>query len=170
MQISPVHQLPQITWHSLSFNQLTIDLLYDVLALRSKVFVLEQNSAYDDVDDIDKYALHLVGLDANLRLLAYARLIPVGVKYPQYASIGRVVILPELRNLGLGKQLIEKAVFYCTQFFGAHTQLKLSSQLDKEPIYHKQGFRRTTRKPYSDGGILHVDMVMRPKTLYSPQA
>ena len=71
------------------FNSLNIDELHSILALRSEVFVVEQNCVYQDIDGKDKKALHIIGC-LNEEIVAYARIFDKGVIYPEYCSIGRI--------------------------------------------------------------------------------
>ena len=79
-----------------------------VLALRAEVFVVEQNCAYQDPDGKDVVSYHIL-MESGEELVAYARLLPPGVSYPE-ASIGRVVSSPRVRGLGWGRALMEVAI------------------------------------------------------------
>ncbi|HFC01128.1 MAG TPA: GNAT family N-acetyltransferase, partial [Phaeodactylibacter sp.] len=84
------------------FYQLNLDEIYAIMALRQEVFVVEQNCPYLDADDKDREAWHLMGFDKNNTLIAYTRLLPKGISYEKYASIGRVVTAPKARKIGAG--------------------------------------------------------------------
>ena len=73
-----------------NFNELTINELYDILQLRSGIFVVEQNCVYNDLDSFDKTATHQM-LKKEGKVIAYARLLKPGTRFPDY-SIGRVVV------------------------------------------------------------------------------
>ena len=75
----------------LPFNQLTVNDLYDIMALRQKVFIIEQNCPYLDADGKDLSAMHLMGRDNDGELVAYTRLLPMGISYPDYASLSRPI-------------------------------------------------------------------------------
>ena len=87
------------------FNDLSNDQLFEIYKLRSEVFIVEQNCAYQDVDDIDKKAQHLL-LMMGQTLAAYARIIPPGISYNE-PSIGRVVVKKQYRGKDLGKILMK---------------------------------------------------------------
>lgn len=146
----------KITWHCHGFDGFTPLALYQALQLRDQVFVVEQQSIYGDVDGVDTRCLHLSGRDDAGRLLAYARLIAPGEKYPDAAAIGRVVVAPEARGRGLGKTLMEQAVAQCQAHF-PDAPVMLSAQMDASALYASFGFQPVS-EPYDDGGILHVDM------------
>ena len=77
------------------FDELDLSEVYHILQIRQEVFIVEQNCPYLDADGKDLVGYHLMGKDSRGRILAYARLLPAGVSYPGYASIGRV--LPSLK-------------------------------------------------------------------------
>ena len=92
----------ELSWHLCRFAELSVDALYALLRLRDQVFVVEQDSVYGDVDNLDPLAWHVQGLAASGALLAYARVLPPGVKDAQAVCIGRVVVAAAARGLGLG--------------------------------------------------------------------
>lgn len=93
-------------WTCQPFHQLGVEQLYAILALRDQVFVLEQQSLYGDVDGLDIDSHHVCAWHPTAGLVAYARLLPPDLKYPHCAAIGRVVIAPAWRHLGLGKNCL----------------------------------------------------------------
>jgi ElaA protein len=143
-------------WECKPFNELTLEALYASLQLRQRVFVVEQNCAYLDADGYDAKCLHLLGWNSS-SLIAYARLIPPGVKYAQ-ASIGRVATHPEHRGLGLGKELMAEALNR-SRAEGWNGPLIIQAQIYLENFYEGFGFRRIT-EPYLEDGITHVDMLV----------
>ena len=143
-------------WSCLPFAELGVDALYDCLALRGAVFVVEQDSVYGDVDGLDRVALHLLGRNAAGELVAYARLLPPGSKRTGEVAIGRVVVAPAARGSGLGKALLAEAVA-CARARWPGVPLWLSAQVDKLGLYTRFGFV-AEGEAYDDGGILHRDM------------
>ena len=85
-----------IIWHTYNWEGLSKKMLYEALTLRSLVFVVEQNCVYQDLDSKDENGIHVLGYKQNL-LVAYARVFPNA----KPASIGRVVIHPLFRGLGI---------------------------------------------------------------------
>ncbi|AXE30010.1 effector protein [Chromobacterium phragmitis] len=146
----------RIAWHCHGFDDFTPRALYQALQLRDQVFVVEQQSIYGDVDGVDTHCLHLSGRDDAGRLLAYARLIAPGEKYPDAAAIGRVVVAPEARGQGMGKALMAQAVAQCRAHYPGQP-IMLSAQVEASALYSAFGFEPVS-EPYDDGGILHVDM------------
>ena len=97
-----------ITWRFVPFSALTTLELYELLRLRSEVFVLEQACAFQDLDGADTEAMHLLG-ERDGRLAAYARCFAAGVKFAE-ASIGRVVTQASARGGGIGHVLMKEAI------------------------------------------------------------
>lgn len=145
-----------IRWECSSFDALTPSALYSALQLRQRVFVVEQSCAYLDADGYDGECLHLMGWN-DASLVAYARLVPPGVKYEQ-ASIGRVATHPSWRGVGLGKQLMAEAMEQA-RARGWMGPLIIQAQIYLENFYEGFGFRRIS-EPYVEDGITHVDMLL----------
>ncbi|MDB5201767.1 MAG: family N-acetyltransferase [Ferruginibacter sp.] len=144
-----------MTWTCKKFEELSLDELYDIMQLRSKVFVLEQNCAYLDPDGKDKKAYHLCGWDDQL-LVAYARLLAPGISYPE-ASIGRVVSDPDHRRKGAGKQLMQNAITAAYDIFDPEA-IRIGAQLYLLDFYTALGFRQVS-EIYLEDGIEHIEML-----------
>ena len=144
-----------ITWSFKKFNDLGTAELYDILSLRSQVFVVEQSCVYLDTDGIDKDCWHLCGWD-NTSLVSYARIIPPGVIYPE-ASIGRVVNSPAHRKKGVGKLLMKEAIEVVYSQFNA-LGIRIGAQLYLEAFYSSLGFTRVS-EVYIEDGIPHIKML-----------
>ena len=115
--LHPNFNVTMIQFTCLPFNQLTVYELYDIMALRQEVFVIEQNCPYLDADGKDLHAWHLMGRNTEGVLVAYTRLLPMGVSYPNYASIGRVVNSDKVRGQGMGKILMQRSIEEMAQLF-----------------------------------------------------
>ena len=102
--------MPDLNFKCVHFSYLTIRELYDVMALRQAVFIVEQNCTYLDADGKDFQSWHLMGFDDGKNLVAYTRLLPTGVSYENYASIGRVVSSASVRGQGAGKILMQESI------------------------------------------------------------
>lgn len=148
-----------LTYHALPFAALTTDQLYNLLRLRAEVFVVEQNCAYQDLDDKDQRAIHLLGLTEEGRLAAYTRLLDKGLSYPDYASIGRVVTAPFARGKGLGRELMQASVRQMFRAYGEQS-IKISAQAHLQKYYGSVGFVTVTEE-YMEDGIPHVGMVRK---------
>ena len=136
------------------FSELSLDELYDILKLRSEIFVVEQNCIYNDLDDLDKEADHQL-LRRNGEIIAYARLLKPGTRFAEY-SIGRVVVKHSERGNGLGIRLMEEARKYMVNNWGA-SKIKVSAQKYLRKFYENLGFEVTTEE-YLEDGIPHIGM------------
>ena len=137
-----------------SFTELTVTQLYDVLKLRSEIFVVEQNCVYLDADGKDEKAIHLLGYVDN-KLVAYARIFAPKV-YFDNASIGRVVVAANYRKHGYGLQLVAKAIEVCKQLYPG--DITISAQQYLERFYQSLGFR-TVSDMYLEDDIPHIEML-----------
>ena len=147
----------EVTWRWQSWRDLDPDTLYAALKLRSDVFVVEQNCVYSDVDGLDPQCDHLCGVDQQGRLLAYLRLLPPGVKYPE-PSIGRVVVARDARKHGLARKAMFDGIKRCRERF-PNQPILIQAQQYLEQFYESLGFR-SIGAPYLEDGISHVDMRM----------
>jgi ElaA protein len=138
-----------------AFKDLSLQQLYAVLKARQEVFAVEQNIVYQDCDDKDLTSLHLFVEDEK-QIIAYARLLPKGISYENYCSIGRVLVLKEFRTQLLGKALMIEAIKMCKEKFGG--SIKISAQLYLERFYNELGFA-TISEPYIEEDILHIGML-----------
>lgn len=144
------------TWQR--FADLGVDNLYDALALRCRVFVLEQGP-YLDPDGLDRASWHLLGRDAAGALAAYLRVVDPGAKYAEPA-IGRVITAPEVRGTGLGRSLMIEGVARCVAAFPGQG-IRISAQAHLERFYNGFGFVRTGAN-YLEDDIPHVEMLRLP--------
>jgi ElaA protein len=138
-----------------TFENLTKTELYTILQLRSAVFVVEQNCVYQDIDGKDQKALHLLGY-AKETLVAYTRIFAPG-DYFDEVNIGRVVVHPEHRAFGYGKDLMGASIEACKAAFGGQP-IRISAQQYLLKFYNGLGFTETG-EGYLEDGIPHVNMV-----------
>jgi ElaA protein len=144
-------------WKLKKFDELSLQELYEILQLRSEVFILEQNCVYQDPDGKDQLAWHLMGIEEN-KLVAYTRILPAGVSYPDPA-IGRVVTAPAQRRSGLGRELMRRSIEDCEKLFGK-TSITLGAQLYLKNFYESLGFS-TIGNEYIEDGIPHITMTRK---------
>lgn len=145
-------------WTWARFAALGVDNLYDALALRCRVFILEQGP-YLDPDGLDRESGHLLGRDEAGVLVAYLRVVDPGVKYAEPA-IGRVIVAPEVRGTGLGRVLFGEGVQRCLAAWPGQG-IRISAQAHLERFYEGFGFRRAGAD-YLEDGIPHVEMARAP--------
>lgn len=144
-----------LRWTWLRFHALSVDDLYDALALRSRVFSVEQHCAFLDPDGVDRQCGHLLGRDAAGVLQAYLRGVDPGVKY-ECASIGRVVTSPELRGTGAGRALVAEGLRRMDTTWPAHA-LRISAQAHLQRFYAGFGFVAEGAE-YLEDDIPHIEM------------
>ena len=141
------------------FNELSLYELYEIMALRQEVFVVEQNCPYLDADGKDQSAWHLMGLNENKKLVAYTRLIPKGISYEKYPSIGRVVTSTSARGGGIGRELMEQSIQWMEKLFPAQ-DIKIGAQCYLEKFYKSLGFE-IAGDEYLEDGIPHYPMLRK---------
>ena len=148
-----------IDWQLSSFNDLTPADLYEVLAQRQDVFILEQTCLYPDIDGLDPVAHHLLGwrtVDGKRRLAAYLRILGPGVKYDEM-SLGRVITTKAERGSGAGRLLLAEGIACAERLHPGH-RIRIGAQQYLEKFYLGFGFYTVTA-PYDEDGIMHIDML-----------
>ena len=149
-----------VDWQIKHFSEISTAEFHDLIALRIKIFVVEQNCPYQDIDGKDKKAYHLIGRDGHGNIVATARILPKGISY-QEVAIGRVAIDESARKKGNGHVLMEKCMKYIHDEFGA-VNIRISAQSHLEYYYQKHGFQ-STGKAYLEDDIPHVEMLFEAK-------
>lgn len=147
-----------MNWRWCRFAELGVEGLYDVLALRARVFVLEQGP-YLDPDGLDRVSWHLRGHDDGGALVAYLRVVDPGAKFEE-PSIGRVVIAPEVRGRGLGRALVQQGIARCEAAWPGRG-IRISAQAHLLAFYRSLGFRAVGAE-YLEDDIPHVEMLRSP--------
>lgn len=146
-----------MNWILKPWSELTTDELYELLALRAEVFVVEQTCPFQDLDGLDRRegVWHLLGYRGDL-LAAYARVMAPGIGDDSSAAIGRVVTSPRARGDGLGHQLIGEAVKACEVRWPAHS-IWLGAQAHLQGFYGQHGFL-AEGEGYLEDDIPHMGM------------
>ena len=144
----------EIQWQIKSFEDLSTNQLYDILKLRSEIFVVEQNCVYLDIDGKDKLALHLFG-ESEGKIVAYSRLFKRGISFDN-ASIGRVVVDANYRDRKWGHDLMREAISGIKNHFG-ESQITIGAQLYLKKFYESHGFIKTSDM-YLEDDIPHIEM------------
>ena len=138
--------------HKKSFQELTVDELYELLRVRSEVFVVEQNCVYQDLDNDDQESIHL-WLTVDEKVVALARVCPAGTHMKE-VSIGRVITT--VRGKGYGKQIMLHAIDAAKENFGAKL-IDIEAQEYAKGFYESVGFRQSSDTFMLDG-IPHIKM------------
>ena len=144
----------ELQWKIKSFEDLSTNQLYDILKLRSEIFVVEQNCVYLDIDGKDKLALHLFG-EFEGKIVAYSRLFKAGISFDN-ASIGRVVVDANYRDRKWGHDLMREAISGIKLHFG-ESQITIGAQLYLKKFYESHGFIQTSEM-YLEDDIPHIEM------------
>jgi ElaA protein len=144
-----------VQWQWFRFAAMGVDNLYDALALRCRVFILEQG-AYLDPDGIDRVSWHLLGRDQQGMLHAYLRLVDPGVKYAE-PSMGRVITSPEKRGTGLGRALVAQCMAQHDRVWPGQGN-RISAQAHLAPLYAQFGYA-AVGEIYLEDNIPHLEML-----------
>lgn len=144
-----------IQWKIKPFEALTVNELYDLLKLRSEIFVVEQNCVYLDLDGKDKIALHLFG-EFEGSIVAHARLFKAGISFDN-ASIGRVVVDANYRDRKWGHDLMREAIAAIQLHFN-ESKITIGAQLYLKKFYESHGFVQTSEM-YLEDDIPHIEML-----------
>ncbi len=141
-------------WELLDFDELGLNQLYALLQLRQRVFVVEQNCPYLDLDDLDQASRHLLAWE-NGQLLACARCLPPALAYPD-SSIGRVIVAPAGRGRRLGSELMRRAIDHNLTCWPA-ADILIGAQAHLQAFYGDLGFV-SEGDEYIEDGIAHIHM------------
>ena len=136
------------------FNELSITELYELLQLRSEVFVVEQNCVYQDIDGKDQKAIHVLGYYEGV-LAAYSRLFKPK-EYFSDSSIGRVIVKASHRDKKFGHDLMRISIESIQDLF-QETNITISAQLYLQKFYESHGFV-TVGESYLEDDIPHIEM------------
>lgn len=143
-------------WICKEFADLTPDELYAVLRLRSEVFVVEQNCIFLDMDNKDQFSQHLMGWREN-KLVGYARIVPAGFSYVE-SSIGRIVSSPDVRGMGIGRDLLQQSIKTLYTLHGKRV-IRIGAQYYLKNFYGSFGFQQAS-DIYLEDGIEHIEMIL----------
>lgn len=137
------------------FQELTTSELYEILQLRSEVFVVEQNCVYQDIDGKDQKALHVIGIKEG-KIIAYTRLFNGG-EYFNTPSFGRVIIKETERKYGYGHDLVKASIEAVVNNY-KETKITISAQTYLKKFYESHGFEKVG-EDYLEDGIPHIKMI-----------
>lgn len=138
-----------------SFKELTKHELYNILQLRSEVFVVEQDCVYQDLDGKDEKSLHVIGFK-NKKVVAYTRIFKPG-DYFELASIGRVVVAKNERHHKYGFDIMNASIEAIKEYF-KETSIKISAQVYLKNFYNYLGFKSLGNE-YLEDNIPHIAMI-----------
>lgn len=146
-----------MNWNIKKFNQLKVEEIYKILALRNKVFIVEQECAYLDCDDKDLNSYHLFS-EENGEVIAYLRILEKGVSYDEI-SIGRVSVKKVYRGKGIAREMMLKAIGFIENNLKEDT-IKIQAQAYLINFYSSLGFKAVSGE-YLEDNIPHIDMLYK---------
>ena len=135
------------------FNEIDRETLHNIFLLRSEVFIVEQECAYQDIDGKDFKSIHIIG-KIKEEIIAYSRIMRLN---NDFCSIGRVLVKKELRKKGIGIKLMKKSIEEATKE-NYSRKIKISAQRYLKKFYTNLGFKHTG-KSYLEDGIPHIEMI-----------
>ncbi len=146
-----------IQWYCKKFTKLSVTELYEIMKLRSEVFVVEQKCVYLDADGKDEKSHHFYAVE-NGSIAAYARLLPPNTSFKE-ASVGRVLTAQSQRRKGLGIILMQKCIAKTLDLFDT-TSIKIGGQLYLKSFYEGLQFKQCS-EVYDEDGIPHIEMILK---------
>lgn len=148
-------------WRLRRFNELTVKELYDLLRLRTDIFVVEQNCPYPELDGRDEHeqTFHLWYNVPDRIMVAYLRILPPGLSF-EGASLGRVAVHREFRGGGLAHRMVDRAIEVALGAWPG-VKIQIGAQEYLTGFYKAHGFR-VSSEPYLEDNIPHIDMVLNP--------
>ncbi|WP_435791585.1 GNAT family N-acetyltransferase [Clostridium sp.] len=149
-----------MNWVIKKFNELSSDELYEILKLRSEVFVIEQECIYEDCDGKDKESYHLFA-EQNGEILVYLRILEKGVSYSEI-SIGRVLANKKYRGRGFAKQMMLRAIEFIEHSLN-EKEIRISAQVYLLNFYSSFGFAQVS-EGYLEDDIPHIEMLYKNLT------
>lgn len=138
-----------------TFSELSPIDVYDMLRLRSEVFVVEQDCVYQDIDNKDQKAFHVLGYKDD-QLIAYSRIFDSG-DYFDLPSIGRIVVQEDQRKFKYGHQLVDESIQFILKNF-TDKKILISAQTYLTKFYNSHGFQQLG-EGYLEDGIPHIKML-----------
>lgn len=147
-----------VEWRFSKFDSLTLTELYNILALRESIFIVEQDVPYVDIDGKDLHCTHLMGY-LDQELVAYLRIVPFGLFKKDCFSLGRVVLKPSLRGGSIAKTMVGLAIEHLDSIRNEQP-IRISSQLYLKNFYSRFGFI-AEGEPYIEDRILHIAMIRK---------
>lgn len=152
----------KIYWKWYSFNKFSSPELYAILRLRQQIFVVEQQCAYLDSDNLDQHCYHLAGwynTETHTQPIAYLRILPQESK-GKLPTIGRVLIRLDFRKKGIGREIMQRGLSRIEELYPG-SPVRISAQLYLTSFYQSLGFVKSSDK-YDEDGIPHIEMIRSP--------
>ena len=143
-------------WETLGFRDLGIDNLYSLLSFRQRIFVVEQECPYEDLDGVDQSSDHIMCFDGS-DIIAYSRSSPPATG-SNSSALSRIAVCHLNRNAGLGRELLKKSIDFNFAKW-PDSQICISAQTYLIEFYQSLGFL-SVGSDYQEDGIPHIKMVL----------
>jgi ElaA protein len=148
--------MEKIIWQTKYFKDLTVDEYFEILFLRTEIFVVEQDCPYQEVDEKDRQSFHLFGKNSAGKVIAVSRILPKEISYEEF-SIGRVALKKEFRGKGIADEMMIETFKFIEKEFGQQA-IRISAQQYLTTFYGKHGFNQVGEM-YLEDNIPHVEML-----------
>ena len=149
----------QLNWETNTLHDLSVIDYHHIMALRTSIFVVEQNCPYQDIDDKDLTAFHVYGkIDQNV--IAVCRILPACISYAEI-SIGRVAVSMEYRGTNVANDLMHQTIHFIENQWGKK-DIRISAQQHLTTFYNRFGFVQVSEM-YLEDDIPHVEMLRTGK-------
>ncbi|MCB0400755.1 MAG: GNAT family N-acetyltransferase [Flavobacteriales bacterium] len=148
--------MEKINWNTKAFNDLTVNEYWEILHLRTAIFVVEQDCPYQEVDEKDRKSYHLFGRNEQDEVIATSRIVLPGISYPE-VSIGRVALKKEERGKGIADRMMLETFAFIGKTFG-DVPVRISAQEYLKNFYSKHGFKQVSES-YLEDDIPHIEML-----------
>ena len=128
-----------------TFEALSKRELYEILRLRSEVFIVEQGGRYQDLDGIDYDSIHIFEMDSQ----GCTGCVRVFLKEDEedVCQIGRLVVKDRMH--GLGKELMDAAEAVALREYSCR-KLFLTGRRSARGFYEKCGYSAQVPEGYKE--------------------
>ena len=150
--------MEKITWQTKAFKDLSVDEYFEIIHLRTEIFVVEQDCPYQEVDEKDRKSYHLYGRAENGQVIAVTRILPPGISYNEI-SVGRVALKAVYRGKGIADELMNETFKFIEKEFGKQP-IRISAQEYLLNYYSKHGFKQVGEM-YLEDDIPHIEMLAK---------
>ena len=149
-----------LVWKIKRFDELSALEIYQILQLREMVFIIEQACIYQDIGNKDLGCYHLWA-EKDGQMVAYTRLVPPDLSYPNETSIGRVLSHPKYRRHKIGRQLVTFAIEAVSNLYPRNA-IRISAQEYLIPFYESYDFVQVSQV-YIEDHLPHAEMLLSKK-------
>ena len=142
-----------VVWKVKKWEELNKEELYEILRLRSEIFIVEQECPYQDIDNKDIFSKHCFG-KINNEIVCYTRVF----LNEDPNIIGRLLVKKQFRNKGIGREIMRRSI----NIISKEKVIFISAQSYLKGFYESLGFIKKGKK-YLEDGIIHIPMYLNPR-------